>query len=148
MSINSQNPELCPVSGHKLGSMGEPVTVRHNSADIQLCCLGCVLKLPKESGIRHLLRRWFGAFLVTGTGLTTLPLQASPEARPEITQEAQEQDEYPLETCVVSGLKLGSMGDTVILKYKGVEVRFCCSGCPKAFLKDPEPYLRKIKDAK
>jgi hypothetical protein len=56
---------------------------------------------------------------------------------------------YPLDTCVVSGEKLGGdMGDPVILQYQGQEVRFCCPACKKIFLKDPEKYLKILADAK
>ena len=43
---------------------------------------------------------------------------------------------YPLDTCAVSGKKLGSMGDPIVKVYEGREVRFCCGGCPKRFAKD------------
>lgn len=55
--------------------------------------------------------------------------------------------EYPLDTCVVSGEKLGEMGSPVIFEYEGREVRFCCKGCKKTFLKDPAKYLKMIDDA-
>ena len=56
-------------------------------------------------------------------------------------------DTYPLDTCVVSGEKLGGMGDPVKYDYKGREVRFCCQGCVKTFEKEPAKYLKKIDDA-
>jgi YHS domain-containing protein len=60
-----------------------------------------------------------------------------------------EQDEYPLDTCVVSGEKLGGeMGEPIIYDYKGQEVRFCCNGCVKKFNENPEKYLKIIEDAK
>lgn len=54
---------------------------------------------------------------------------------------------YPLTTCVVSGEKLGEMGDPVILNYNGTEVRFCCNSCVKKFKADPDKYLAKLKAA-
>jgi YHS domain-containing protein len=48
---------------------------------------------------------------------------------------------YPLDTCVVSGSKLGSMGEAVVLRHEGREVRFCCAGCVDTFKKDPAKYL-------
>ncbi|MFH0907335.1 MAG: TRASH domain-containing protein [bacterium] len=60
---------------------------------------------------------------------------------------ADKADTYPLTTCVVSGEKLGEMGDPVIFNYEGREVRFCCKNCKKDFLKDPAKYLKKIDDA-
>jgi hypothetical protein len=54
---------------------------------------------------------------------------------------------YPLDSCIVSGEKLGSMGDPIVKVYDGREVRFCCSGCVKKFEADKAGYLAKI-DAK
>jgi YHS domain-containing protein len=54
---------------------------------------------------------------------------------------------YPLDTCVVDGMKLGSMGDPYVLVYEGQEIKFCCANCQPVFLKDPAKYLKKIQDA-
>ena len=43
-------------------------------------------------------------------------------------------DPYTLNTCPISGEKLGSMGDTPVLIHEGREVRFCCAGCEKKYL--------------
>lgn len=61
--------------------------------------------------------------------------------------EAVAEDTYPLETCVVSGGKLGAMGDAVIYNHEGREIRFCCQGCVKQFQKDPQKYLMKLDQA-
>ena len=52
---------------------------------------------------------------------------------------------YPLTTCVVSGEKLGSMGDPVIVTHEGTEVRLCCASCIEKFEADPALYLEKLK---
>jgi len=57
------------------------------------------------------------------------------------------EDTYPLDTCVVSGGKLGSMGDAVVYDYEGREIRFCCAGCVKQFEGDPEMYIKKLDEA-
>lgn len=54
---------------------------------------------------------------------------------------------YPLDTCVVAGGKLGSMGKPTSLVHKGREVKFCCAGCEPKFKKDPDKYLEKIDAA-
>ena len=54
---------------------------------------------------------------------------------------------YPLDTCIVTGEKLGSMGAPVSIQYKGREIRFCCGGCPPKFEASPEPYIKKIDAA-
>jgi YHS domain-containing protein len=54
---------------------------------------------------------------------------------------------YPLQTCVVSGEKLGGMGDPIDYVHQNRLVRFCCPGCKDEFLKDPRAHLKKIDAA-
>jgi len=74
---------------------------------------------------------------------------SSPSAESAATQATAmaEQQAYPLDVCVVSGGKLGAMGDPVIYHYEGREVRFCCSSCVKKFEADPAKYLAKLDAA-
>ena len=53
---------------------------------------------------------------------------------------------YPLETCVVSGKKLGSMGDPYVIIHEGQEIKFCCDGCEPTFKKDPAKFLAKLNN--
>lgn len=59
----------------------------------------------------------------------------------------QPSDSYPLDTCPVTGKKLGTMGEPVIKKYEGREVRFCCGGCPAKFEQDLQANLKKLDAA-
>ena len=59
---------------------------------------------------------------------------------------------YPLDTCVVSGEKLGEMGKPVdyIHKEEGKPdrlVRLCCKMCIPKFKKDPAKYLKILDEA-
>ncbi|SHJ09815.1 YHS domain-containing protein [Rubritalea squalenifaciens DSM 18772] len=73
----------------------------------------------------------------------------STEAKTEAqTKPSEVSAEYPLDVCVVSGKKLGSMGDPYVVTYEGQEVRFCCSHCEPKFQKDPASYLAKLKKGK
>lgn len=54
---------------------------------------------------------------------------------------------YPLTTCLVDDMKLGSMGDPYLFVYQGQEIKFCCADCKPEFLKNPDKYLKKIADA-
>ena len=61
---------------------------------------------------------------------------------------------YPLDTCIISGDKLGGdMGAPIVFVYqdkaKGInqEVKFCCPMCKPKFLKDPDKYMKIIQDA-
>jgi hypothetical protein len=58
---------------------------------------------------------------------------------------------YPLKTCVVSGEKLGEMGEPIVFVYtnKDVnqEIKFCCPMCKPKFLAAPDKYMKTIQDA-
>ena len=51
---------------------------------------------------------------------------------------------YPFDECIVSGIKLGTMGDSVRLAYEGQEVKFCCKPCIKKFKAKPDKFLSKL----
>jgi hypothetical protein len=66
---------------------------------------------------------------------------------------AQARKSYPLDVCVVSDEKLGSMGKSpeYIYRVDGQPDRlvvFCCSGCDEDFLKAPDAHLAKIDAAR
>jgi hypothetical protein len=54
---------------------------------------------------------------------------------------------YPLETCVVSGEKLGSMGKPYVFTHEGREIKMCCKGCLKAFNKNTAKYIKQLEEA-
>ncbi len=66
----------------------------------------------------------------------------------EISDKAKDSKKaYPLSTCVISGEKLGSMGEPVTYTYKGQEIKACCSMCINKIKENPEKYLKIVKDA-
>jgi len=54
---------------------------------------------------------------------------------------------YPLQTCPISGEKLGGMGKPVDLVYRNRLVRLCCNGCKSKFLKDSGKFVAKLDAA-
>lgn len=52
---------------------------------------------------------------------------------------------YPLDTCLVSGEKLGEMGKPFEIVHEGQQIKFCCKNCAPKFAKDPTKYLSKLK---
>ncbi len=56
----------------------------------------------------------------------------------------EQRDEYALDSCVVSGAALGSMGDPVELVAGTKLVRFCCDSCFPKFRKNPSEFLSKL----
>lgn len=53
---------------------------------------------------------------------------------------------YPLDRCIVSDEKLGSMGEPVVFVYQDQEIKLCCKACRKDFDAEPQKYLEKIKN--
>jgi YHS domain-containing protein len=54
---------------------------------------------------------------------------------------------YPLKTCLVCGMKLGSMGKPCVFVYKGQEIKLCSQSERAAFDKAPDKYLKQLADA-
>ncbi|MCX6846026.1 MAG: hypothetical protein NTU84_05605 [Verrucomicrobia bacterium] len=46
--VKPYSPDVCIVSGNKLGSMGTPVTIVHNGQEVKFCCKPCVAKFNKD----------------------------------------------------------------------------------------------------
>ncbi len=111
--------DTCLVSGEKLGGeMGAPVDYVHQGRLVRFCCKSCIGKFQKDPA----------KYLKT--------LDAS-------VVKAQK-DKYPLSTCVVSGEKLGDMGEPIDYVYQGRLVRFCCGDCIDKFKENPEQYLKNL----
>lgn len=107
----------CPVGG-PLGSMGEPVNFIYMNRLVRFCCGGCESSLVSEP--------------------------AKYMAKLDAAYADQQRDGYALDTCVVSGAALGSMGDPVELVAGTKLVRFCCDSCLPKFRKNPSEYLSKL----
>lgn len=111
--------DTCIVSGQKIGAMGEPAIIRHNGREIRFCCSGC--KPEFEAKPDEYLKKIDAAIV------------------------AQQKPLYPLDTCVVSGKKLGD--GAVDYVYNNRLVRFCCPACIETLKKDPNKYLTKLDEA-
>lgn len=83
--------------------------------------------------------------------LTLLTLTAALFAAPlaGFAAEKAKAKPYPLDTCIVSGEKLGADADMkpYSFVYKGQEIKLCCKGCLKDFDKEPATYLKKLAEA-
>jgi hypothetical protein len=95
------------------------VEVIHNNRLVRLCCAGC-----KDDVDGEVIRK-----------LDEAVVKAQSE-------------KYPLDSCVVAGGRLGSMGQPVNHVAANRLVKFCCAGCLSGFKSDPAAYLKKIDDAR
>jgi hypothetical protein len=93
-------------------------------------------------------------YLALSLALLTFAVQAA--ENPDAALIAEQTKTYPVETCLVSGDKLGEMGkaydyvykETVDGKEKSTLIRLCCKSCVKTFKKDPAKYLKQLEEAK
>lgn len=53
----------------------------------------------------------------------------------------------PNTMCLVSGEKLGSMGDPHVIEHEGKQIKLCCTACESDFRNDPPKYLAKLGKA-
>jgi len=91
------------------------------------------------------------SFAFAGTDSSCGGCSAS-EPAAKTTATANTATAYPLDTCVVSGEKLGEMGAPVDYIYKEDGqpdrlVRLCCKMCIAKFKKDPAKFLKQIDEA-
>lgn len=75
------------------------------------------------------------------------PEPAQPQADSQVQTPSATPVAYPLEVCAVSGQKLGSMGEPVMVKIEGREVRLCCAHCEEDLRKEPQKHLAKLDAA-
>ena len=109
--------DTCPVGG-PLGSMGEPVNFIYMNRLVRFCCGGCEKSLVNEP--------------------------AKYMAKLDKAYADAQREAYPIDTCVVAGGKLGSMGEPVEIVAGTQLVRFCCKGCLPKFKADPQKHLSKL----
>lgn len=57
---------------------------------------------------------------------------------------AAEKKGKPQTLCPVEG---GAIDKKIYVDYKGHRIYFCCAGCPEEFNKDPEKYMKKIRES-
>jgi YHS domain-containing protein len=113
----------CPVSGKKLGSMGDAIVRSYDGREVRFCCAGCI-----------------GTF------------EASKEKYIETMDEMlikQQMPFYPLDTCIITGESLLEDGKDIAVNYvyNNRLVRLCCNGCVRQLKKDPAPYLKNLDEA-
>lgn len=187
LTLNVYALDTCPISGQKLGSMGDPVVkeYEHNGEkrEVRLCCSSCIEPFEKEKD-KHfaaidekLIEQQKAHYplencIVSGRSLDESDtvvdkihegrlvrfccpgcpqrFKADPDRYMVRLDEAiikQQREDYPLKTCVVASMELGSMGEPDEVIVGGTLVRFCCAGCHGGFKEDPAKHLATIRDA-
>lgn len=79
--------------------------------------------------------------------ILTAILLAVPLAGCSKAEKAADAKPYPLDTCLVCGMKLGEMGAPYAFVYKGQEIKVCAKGEQDEFNQGPDKYLKKLTEA-
>lgn len=113
----------CPITGGKLGSMGDPSVHIVGGREVRFCCPPCLPKFERavEAGAEA---GWVG-----------IDRQMIKDQLPH----------YPVQTCIVTGHALGASPIDRI--YRNRLVRFGSEGCEKTFAADPPRYLAVLDAA-
>jgi YHS domain-containing protein len=115
--------DTCPISGGKLGSMGDPIVLEYDGREVRFCCKGCIKKFEKAGD-----EGW--------AKLDAIMIKA-------------QLPYYPLSTCFVSGESLTEDGEDIAINriHEGRLVRLCCKSCARDFTKDPDEMLERLDAA-
>jgi len=62
-------------------------------------------------------------------------------------QKVEKPKPYPLDTCLVCGMKLGDVGKPYVFVYKGQEIKVCDISEKTDFDRNPAKYMQKLADA-
>lgn len=168
----------CPVSGQKLGSMGEPIVKEYDGREVRFCCDACPAAFEKDmekylaeidKKIVEQQKEFYplDKCIVTGDKLGSRGtieyvnrnrlfrlcckacvsmLEKNPGGQFKKLDKAvvkKQIDDYALDVCVVTGAKLGLMGDPIDYVHANRLVRFCCKGCIDLFIKNPLNYSER-----
>ena len=114
---------VCPVSGKRLGSMGQPPKVTIGNRDIYVCCAGCETPLKKNPQL-HLAKL-----------ASPAPAKATKADAVAIALQR---------TCPVMNEPLSSMGGPWKVMVDGQPVFVCCKGCIPKVQERPELYLTRV----
>lgn len=115
--------ESCVVSGEPLTMDGEDVAtnVVYNNRLLRLCCKRCMRMFDNDP-----------AGYVAKLDKAVMNAQ---------------RDDYPMNTCIIAGGKLGSMGEPYEIVVANRLVRFCCEGCVDKFMANPAKRIAAIDAA-
>lgn len=111
---------ICPVSGQKLGSMGDPIVAEYDGREVRFCCDGCIDKFEAD--------------------------QAGYWEKIDEQIVADQLRYYPSKTCIVSDEPLTEDGEDIAINmvYGNRLVRLCCKMCARDFKADPEQFIETL----
>lgn len=132
---------MCPIGKEPI--VASAGTTTYGGHTLGFCCPGCAGEFHAWDAAKK------DEFVRIALAGDAAPQPADGEPAEPATEPAAAAQlrPYTLDTCAVSGEKLGSMGDPVVNQYDGREIRFCCEGCVDEFEADVPASLAKVDEA-
>lgn len=115
--------KTCPVSGKKLGSMGDPVVKTFQGRQVRFCCNGCVGKFRRKQA---------AYFKTIDAQLIKAQLPFYPSTTCLVSKESLVEDGKDIGTNVIVGNRL---------------VRLCCDDCKTKITAKPKKYMVRLDAA-
>lgn len=113
--------DICPISGEKLGEMGEPVIKTIDGREVRFCCGDCVPMFEKN--------------------------KKSLFAKLDKLMIANQLPYYPLTTCILSGEELDEHDSSVDFILGNRLFRVCCNDCKDMLTKNPGKFVPELDAA-
>ena len=131
---------LLAAAGFSLALAGDPPShhqLAESAAPAEHAGMGCCAHAANATPAAHKGMSCCAHEAAAVPAADSIAADAKPKAKP-----------YPLATCLVSGEKLGEMGDPFVFTHEGQEIKLCCKSCKPKFDKAPAAYLKKLEPKK
>jgi hypothetical protein len=112
--------DVCPITGEKLGSMGDVVVEVIDGREVRFCCAACP---PKFKETKKDMFAKLDALMIE-----------------------QQLPYYPITTCIVSGKDLEFHGGTVDFIYGNRLFRVCSNDCKAEFMDVPSEFVIELDE--
>ena len=113
--------DTCPISGEKLGDMGDIVVKKIDGREVRFCSGDCVSKFEKDKKAQF--------------------------AKLDKLMIANQLPYYPLTTCILSGEELEEHGASVDFILGNRLFRVCCNDCKDMITKNPSKFVPELDEA-
>lgn len=118
----------------------DPTRFRKRNRNKQSHTMKTIVRFVRSASAAFLLAGAFGAGIAQA--------QHGEHGVAQAQQTGKKPRPYPLDTCLVSGEKLGQGGmKPYAFTYKDREIQLCCKDCLKDFQKDPAKFIQKLEAA-
>lgn len=91
------------------------------------------------------MNKYTRALFIPALAIALIGCSDSAEPEADGPPASAEHSEYPLDVCVVSGEKLGSMGDPITIEVADHTFKLCCASCEDKLRDNPDKYIKMLE---